>query len=66
MKIKALKTLVGDYGRLEIGEFADLPSHIANPLIARGYVADVENLPPAEEPKPKPRRMVVRNAAPDA
>ncbi|MCK3783074.1 hypothetical protein KEM44_23265 [Sinorhizobium meliloti] len=38
MKIKALKALVGDYGRLNKGEEIDLPKHIASQLLASGYV----------------------------
>nr|WP_318254711.1 hypothetical protein [Ochrobactrum sp. UNC390CL2Tsu3S39] len=38
MKIKALKTLVGNYGRLNEGMVADLPNWQAGPLLALGYV----------------------------
>jgi len=38
MKIKALKTLVGNYGRMNEGMVADLPSWQANQLLALGYV----------------------------
>ncbi|MDI7923397.1 hypothetical protein [Ferirhizobium litorale] len=38
MKIKALKALVGEYGRLNKGDIIDLHPHIANQLLAYGYV----------------------------
>lgn len=38
MKIQALKTLVGEYGRLAKGDIADLPKWQAGPLLALGYV----------------------------
>lgn len=38
MKIRALKTLVGEYGRLAKGDIADLPNWQARPLLALGYV----------------------------
>ncbi|UYE95867.1 hypothetical protein [Sinorhizobium meliloti] len=38
MKIKALKALVGDYGRLNKGDEIDLPKHIASQLLASRYV----------------------------
>lgn len=38
MKIKALKTLVGNYGRLDEGMVADLANWRAGPLLALGYV----------------------------
>ena len=38
MKFKALKALVGDYGRLNKGDEIDLPPHIANQLLAFGYI----------------------------
>lgn len=38
MKIKALKTLVGNYGRMNEGMVADLPNWQANQLLALGYV----------------------------
>ena len=38
MKIKALKTLVGNYGLLDEGMVADLPNWQAGPLLALGYV----------------------------
>lgn len=45
MKIKALKALVGDYGRLNKGDETDLPPHIANQLLAFGYVELVRDQP---------------------
>ncbi len=47
MKIKALKTLVGNYGRLNEGMVADLPNWQAGPLLALGYVekfTEVDNV----------------------
>lgn len=38
MKIKALKTLVGNYGRMDEGMVAELPNWQANQLLALGYV----------------------------
>lgn len=37
MKIKALKTLVGNYGQMNEGMVADLPNWQANQLLALGY-----------------------------
>lgn len=38
MKIQALKTLVGEYGRLAKGDIVDLPKWQATLLLALGYV----------------------------
>ena len=44
MKIKALKTLVGEYGRLDRGDIVDLPSFIAGQLLALGYIERVAEM----------------------
>jgi hypothetical protein len=44
MKIRALKTLVGEYGRLSKGEIADLPDWQASPLVALGYVEPTKDI----------------------
>lgn len=55
MKIRALKALVGDYGRLNEGDEIDLPKHIASQLLAYGYVELVT------EPEPIVRRKGKKN-----
>ncbi|MQX70082.1 hypothetical protein [Sinorhizobium meliloti] len=55
MKIRALKALVGDYGRLNEGDEIDLPKHIASQLLAYGYVELVT------EPEPIVRRKEKKN-----
>ena len=48
MKIRALKTLVGEYGRLAKGDIVDLPNWQAKPLLALGYVETVKEIGNAE------------------
>lgn len=56
MKIKALKALVGDYGRLNKGDEIDLPKHIASQLLASRYVELV-----IENPEQTVRRKGKKN-----
>lgn len=58
MKIKAIKALVGDYGRLSKGDVIDLPNYVANQLLAYGYVELVRDEP---EQKPAPRGKGKKN-----
>jgi len=41
MRVKALKTIVGDYGRLARGAEDDIDDVIAKKLIKAGYVTEV-------------------------
>ncbi len=43
MKIRALKNLVGEYGRLAKGDVVDLPNWQSAPLVALGYVEAVSD-----------------------
>ena len=38
MKVRALKSLFGSYGTLRRGDEIELPNHLANELLALGYV----------------------------
>jgi hypothetical protein len=44
MKIKALRSLTGDYGQLRRGAVTDIPDHRAQQLIKRGLVVPVQGV----------------------
>lgn len=44
MKVRAMTTLLGSYGRLNEGQVIDMPNWQASRLLARGYVEYVQEV----------------------
>lgn len=47
MKIKALRQMVGVYGRLDPGVVTEVPDHVAEELISLGRAVEAKDEPPA-------------------
>ena len=66
MKIKALRTIVGEYGRIVRNSEAEVQDEIGKQLVAKGYAeevsatpAPVESTPPAPAPQKKAKADAV-------
>lgn len=53
MKIRATRSIAGDYGRIGRNETADLDETLAAKLIKRGVAVAVEDEKPTEKPARK-------------